>query len=88
MHADENNVILCSGVNLVWNMGGRESPGQTFLSRTFIRRPFGRWHRKRWQLSFQLLVYQDITVINPNTSLHEESSFSLVEHIGPIKEHW
>ena len=37
-HDDENNVILCSGVNLVWNLGGRESPGQELRSRTFVRR--------------------------------------------------
>ena len=56
-HDDENN-----GVNLVWNLGSRESPCQKIRSRTF-----GHWHGKRWQLSFQLLVYQDITLINPNT---------------------
>jgi len=61
-HDDDNNVILCCGVNMVWNLGRRESPGQKLRSRTF-----GRWHRKSWQLSFQFLVYQGITLINPNT---------------------
>jgi len=33
-------------------------------SGAFGRQPFGRWQRKRWQLSFQL---QGIILINPNT---------------------
>ena len=64
-------LFCAAGVNLVWNRGvvnlqvkdfeaGRLGPG-------FRPQPFGPWHRKRWQLSFQLLVYQGITLINPNT---------------------
>jgi len=67
----ENNVILCSGGQSGLKSGGRESPGKSFeagrLGPGFRPRPFGPWHRKRWQLSFQLLVYQGITLINPNT---------------------
>ena len=33
----------------------------------FGRRSFGRWHRKPWQLPFQLLFNQSITLINPDT---------------------
>ena len=38
-------------------------------------RMFERRHWKPWQLSFQLLFYESITLINPNTSL------SSLEHI-------
>ena len=51
-----------------WPLEGSRTFGQRRLSDGCLgAEPFGRQLWKPWQLSFQLLIYQSITLVNPNT---------------------